>query len=102
MDYEKVLESLSEIEKSYFGQDSNLYEVHKISHDGKIGTYSITVGAYDDEYEFHPYSDQEEAKRIHNALIALRSYVKRDQLESLRNKVISLEGFIKEKPKYLD
>jgi hypothetical protein len=101
MDYEKVLESLSEIEKSYFGQDSNLCEVHKI-HDGKIGTYSITVGAYDDEYEFNPYSDQEEAKRIHNALIALRSYVKRDQLESLKNKVLSLESFTKEKPNYLD
>lgn len=101
MNYEKVLESLSEIEKSYFGKDSDYHEVHKI-HDGKIGTYSITVGAYDDEYEFHPYSDQEEAKRIHNALIALRSYVKRDQLESLKNKVLSLEAFTKEKPNYLD
>lgn len=101
MDYEKVLESLSEIEKSYFGQDSECNEVHKI-HDGKIGTYSITVGAYDDEYEFNPYSDQEEAKRIHNALIALRSYVKRDQLESLKNKVLSLENATKEKPNYLD
>lgn len=102
MDYEKVLNALSEIEKSYFGQDSDLNEVHKVRYDGKIGTYSITVGAYDDEYEFHPYSDQEEAKRIHNALIALRDYVKRDQLKTLKYKVLSLENATKEKPNYLD
>ena len=101
MDYEKVLESLKEIEKSYFGQDSSNNEVHKIK-DGKLGTYTITVGFYDDEYEFYPYPDQEEAKRVHNALIALKSYVKREQLESLKNNVQRLEEAIKEKPNYLD
>jgi len=70
----ETLKALDEIEKDYFGKDTYDYKVNVVR-ENLLGTlHEERVSAYDEEKVFEPYSNQEEAVKIHNAIEVLKEY----------------------------
>ena len=93
----KIMKAIDAIDEEYFGKidDSDRRKFKN----GQLGYYDVEVGFYDDEYTFHPYSDQEKMKAIFNVLNIIRSDFSEMCIELHKRAIDKLEYSIENKLK---
>ena len=89
----EALEFLDDLEEEYFGKERSDRKTN-IIRDGQLGILTeYRSSAYDEDWEFNPYSDQEEAKNIHNSIEYLREYLYKKKKERAIVKYEAMKDF---------
>lgn len=74
METDEIVKALDAFGERYFGKGD--FDRHtKETHEGQIGTFERVPGLYDDDWIFHPYENQEEAKMFWNAILMMKAWL---------------------------
>lgn len=89
----EALEFLDNLEEEYFGKEHSDHKTN-IIRDGQVGTLDeYRSSPYDEDWEFKPYENQEEAKNIHNSIEYLREYLYKKKKERAIAKYEAIKDF---------
>jgi hypothetical protein len=74
METDEIVKALDTFGELYFGKGDFNWHTKEL-HNGQLGTFERDPGPYDDDWIFHPYENQEEAKMFWNAILMMKAWL---------------------------